>query len=25
LLRRDDYYSICMVGPVVQILSIHAP
>ncbi len=25
LLRRDDYDSICMVGPVVEILSIRAP
>jgi len=24
LLRRDDYGSVCMVGSVVQILSIHA-
>jgi hypothetical protein len=24
LFRRDDYASFCMVGPVVQILSIHA-
>jgi len=24
LLRRDDYASICMVGPVVQILSIRS-
>jgi hypothetical protein len=25
LLRRDDYASICMVGPVVEILSIRSP
>jgi len=25
LLRRDDYFSFCMVGPVVEILSIRSP